>query len=61
MNLSLEGKNAIVCGGSQGIGFAIAEELAIMGANCILLARSVDNLKTATSQLDISIRQSHNY
>lgn len=61
MNLSLEGKNAIVCGGSQGIGFAIAEELAIMGANCILLARSVDNMKTAISQLDISIRQSHNY
>src|SRR5436190_19452491 len=61
MNLSLEGKNAIVCGSSQGIGFAIAEELAIMGANCILLARSEDNLKTAASQLDISIRQSHNY
>jgi len=61
MNLSLEGRNAIVCGSSQGIGFAIAEELAIMGANCILLARNEHNLKTAVSQLDISIRQSHKY
>jgi len=55
MNLSLEGRNAIVCGSSQGIGFAIAVELAIMGANCILLARNEDNLKTAVAQLDISI------
>jgi len=61
MNLSLEGRNAIVCGSSQGIGFAIAEELAIMGANCILLARNEENLKTAVAQLDISIRQSHSY
>jgi 3-oxoacyl-[acyl-carrier protein] reductase len=61
MNLSLEGKNAIVCGSSQGIGYAIAEELAIMGANCILFARNEENLKLAVSQLDISIRQSHNY
>jgi 3-oxoacyl-[acyl-carrier protein] reductase len=61
MNLSLEGKNAIICGSSQGIGYAIAEELALMGANCILLARNEENLKLAISQLDISIRQSHSY
>jgi 3-oxoacyl-[acyl-carrier protein] reductase len=61
MNLSLEGKNAIVCGSSQGIGFAIAEELALMGANCILLARNEENLKLAAFELDISIRQSHSY
>src|SRR5689334_534606 len=61
MNLSLEGKNAIICGSSQGIGLAIAEELALMGANCILMARNEENLKTAVSYLDIAIRQSHNY
>jgi 3-oxoacyl-[acyl-carrier protein] reductase len=61
MNLSLEGKNALICGSSQGIGYAIAEELALMGANCILLARNEENLKLAVSQLDISIRQSHSY
>jgi 3-oxoacyl-[acyl-carrier protein] reductase len=61
MNLSLEGRNALICGGSQGIGYAIAEELALMGANCILLARSEDNLRIAASQLDTSIRQTHSY
>ena len=61
MNLSLEGKNAVICGSSQGIGFAIAAELALMGANCILLARNEEALKTAVSQLDIAIRQTHSY
>jgi 3-oxoacyl-[acyl-carrier protein] reductase len=61
MNLSLEGRNAIICGSSQGIGYAIAEELALMGANCILLARNEENLHIAASQLDTSIRQLHTY
>lgn len=61
MNLSLEGKNAIVCGSSQGIGYAIAEELALLGANCILLARNEENLKIAVSQIDTSLRQTHSY
>lgn len=61
MNLSLEGRNAVICGSSQGIGYSIAEELAIMGANCILLARNEENLKIAVTQLDTSIRQTHTY
>lgn len=61
MNLSIEGKNALICGGSQGIGYAIAEELALMGANCILLARNEENLQVAVTQLDSSIRQLHQY
>ena len=61
MNLSLEGRNAIVCGSSQGIGYAIAEELALMGANCILLARNEEMLKISITQLDTSIRQVHSY
>lgn len=61
MNLSLEGKNAIICGSSQGIGYAIAGELALMGADCILLARNEENLKLAAGELDISIRQLHSY
>ena len=61
MNLSLEGRNALICGGSQGIGFAIAEELARMGANCILLSRNTDSLKLAVFELDISLRQSHEW
>lgn len=61
MNLSLEGKNAIICGSSQGIGYAIAEELALMGANCILFARNEETLKTTVAQLDTTLRQTHSY
>lgn len=61
MNLSLEGRNALICGSSQGIGYAIAEELALMGANCILLARNEEALKLAILGLDIAIRQSHSH
>lgn len=61
MNLSIEGKTALICGGSQGIGYAIAEELALMGANCILLARNEETLRIAVTQLDNSIRQMHRY
>ena len=45
MNLSLAGKTAIVCGSTQGIGKAAAFELAHLGANVILVARSEDKLK----------------
>ena len=61
MNLSLEGKYAVICGSTQGIGLAIAEELALLGANCTLMARNEDALKTAVHNLDIALRQQHNY
>ena len=61
MNLSLEGKNAIVCGSTQGIGLAIAEELALLGASCTLLARNEEALKEAVHKLDTALRQQHNY
>ena len=61
MNLSLEGKNAIVCGSTQGIGLASAEELALLGANCTLIARNEEALKAAIHSLDIALRQQHQY
>src|SRR5687767_6710189 len=61
MNLSLEGKNAVVCGSTQGIGLAVAEELALLGANCTLIARNEETLKAAVHNLDIALRQQHNY
>jgi len=61
MNLSLEGRYAIICGSTQGIGFAIAEELALLGANCTLIARNEVALKTAIQTLDIALRQQHNF
>lgn len=61
MNLSLEGKFAIVCGSTQGIGLAIAEELALLGANCTLVARNEVALKEAVTKLDTQLRQQHGY
>lgn len=61
MNLSLEGKNAIVCGSTQGIGLAIAEELALLGANCTLIARNKEALLEAVLKLDTQLRQQHGY
>jgi 3-oxoacyl-[acyl-carrier protein] reductase len=59
MNLSLEGKYAIICGSTQGIGLAIAEELALLGANCTLVARNETALKEAIIKLDTQLRQQH--
>ena len=61
MNLSLEGKYAVICGSTQGIGLAIAEELALLGANCTLIARDKDSLKSAVHKLDVALRQQHNF
>jgi 3-oxoacyl-[acyl-carrier protein] reductase len=61
MHLSLEGKNAVICGSTQGIGLAIADELALLGANCTLVARNEKSLQTAIQSLDIALRQQHGY
>ena len=61
MNLSLQGKNAVVCGSTQGIGLAIAQELAVLGATCILLARNEERLKEAVVSLDTASGQQHSF
>lgn len=61
MNLSLEGRNAVICGSTQGIGLAVAVELALLGANCTLIARNKEALELAIQHLDIALRQQHSY
>ena len=61
MNLSLEGKHAVVCGSTQGIGLAIAEELALLGATCTLIARNENALKDVTQRLNTKFNQQHKY
>ncbi len=61
MNIRLDNKNALVCGGSKGIGFAIAKHFADMGANVTLLSRNEQNLIEAVSKLSKNSQQSHNY
>ena len=45
MDLGLQGKHAIVTGGSRGIGKAIALELAREGVDVAIVARSKEQLK----------------
>ena len=59
MNLSLKNKNAVVCGSTQGIGLAIAKELAKLGATCILLARNEESLKKVVLSLEKPYGQRH--
>lgn len=61
MDLSLEGKCAMVCGSTQGIGKASALELALLGANVILVARDEKKLKLTLAELDASKGQKHSY
>jgi 3-oxoacyl-[acyl-carrier protein] reductase len=61
MNLEINGKTAIVCGSTQGIGFATATELAHLGANLILVARNEQTLQTCCAQLPTNGNQKHAY
>jgi len=61
MNLSLLHKNAFVGGSSAGIGRAIALELAALGANVTLVARTESTLQEVWQQLDTSQGQQHQY
>jgi 3-oxoacyl-[acyl-carrier protein] reductase len=61
MIISLKGKTALVCGGSDGIGKATAIGLANTGATVILAARTEDKLKAALAELSVENNQSHSY
>lgn len=51
MNINLSGKRAIVCGSTQGIGRATAQELAKAGAAITLVARNEEKLEEVLSGL----------
>jgi 3-oxoacyl-[acyl-carrier protein] reductase len=60
-NLRLEGKWALVCGASKGIGAAAARALADMGADVTLVARTEESLKQTFQHLTAVGRQRHGY
>ena len=51
MSDPLQGRLAIVTGGSRGIGFAIADKLAELGAEVVITARNQDELDNAATQI----------
>ena len=52
MDLKLKGKNAVILGGTRGIGRAIADTLADEGANVAICARNADQIAAAVSELE---------
>lgn len=54
MDLGLKGKNAIVLGGTRGIGRAIAATLAGEGANVAVCARNADQVAATVAELKAS-------
>jgi len=52
MDLHLRGARAVITGGSQGIGLAIARRLLDEGADVGLIARDADRLTRAAAELD---------
>jgi 3-oxoacyl-[acyl-carrier protein] reductase len=56
---SLQGRRALVCGSTQGIGRASAEALAVAGAEVVLLARNQDQLRAVRDALPRGERVVH--
>lgn len=59
MNLNLNGKRAIICGSTDGIGKATAILMADLGAEVILLARDQRKLDITLDELSTKNSQSH--
>jgi len=52
----LDGKRALITGGSKGIGFGIAQQFAAAGADLVLVARNSEDLREAQTTLSASRR-----
>lgn len=61
MNIDLTGKQAVVCGSTQGIGKASAIELASLGASVTLLARDEQKLLSVLAELPVKHGQQHGF
>ncbi len=61
MDLNLAGKHALVCGSSEGIGLATAQELAALGADVTVLARRAEVLREVAAALPVPRGQKHDW
>ena len=51
MDIRLDGRSAVITGGSKGLGLAMAEKFASSGADVAILARSPDTLAEAKQRI----------
>jgi len=51
----MQGKVIVIVGATGGIGAALSQKLAAMGANLVLAARNIDRLSSLAAQLPISV------
>jgi 3-oxoacyl-[acyl-carrier protein] reductase len=56
MDVRLDGRSAVITGGSKGLGLAIAEEYARSGADVAILARDQGTLDEAKARIEASAR-----
>lgn len=61
MNLNLKGKTALICGASRGLGYGAAIELAKLGAEVVLLARSQKRLQDNVKRLNRINKKKNSY
>jgi 3-oxoacyl-[acyl-carrier protein] reductase len=61
MQLDLSGKTAVVCGSTQGLGYASAVELALLGCRVVLMARNEARLQEVAAALPQPSQQQHSY
>ncbi|MEH2004549.1 SDR family oxidoreductase [Nostoc sp.] len=61
MDINCEGKHAIICGSTDGIGKACAIALADLGASITLIARNEQKLADTLQELKTSPKQSHDF
>ncbi len=59
MDLSLTDKTAVVCGSTQGMGLAIARQLASQGASVVMVARNAEKLHEVVGTLAHDAGQIH--
>jgi NAD(P)-dependent dehydrogenase (short-subunit alcohol dehydrogenase family) len=52
LGFSLDGRVAVVTGGSKGIGLAVATGLAVLGANVVIVARDIRRLEAAADHIE---------
>jgi 3-oxoacyl-[acyl-carrier protein] reductase len=59
MNIDFTGRKAIICGGSRGIGRAIALGLAASGADVSICARGVETLEKTRAEIAVHGHKAH--